>query len=136
MLFEKYIWLEETCNGICPVCSSEPKFEKAHDTIESLMEDYIVNIEDNIKIKNLSDKIINSMNIYADEDKLLIFVKENSFINVVNQVLRDLENYNQESNNSEMIRFEIMENLKKNNPLLYRTKRGNFIFFIILFFRK
>jgi hypothetical protein len=75
------------------------------------------NINDNIKAKNLSEKIINSLNLFSEEKEILVFVKEKNFINLVNQILNDLSNYENEDillQDEDLIKRIILENLNDN----------------------
>lgn len=152
-MFEKYFWLNKDCNGICPVCKPELKLEKAFDTLEQIIENYILSIDENIKIRNMSHKIINAMSLFSEEKKLLVFVKENSFINVTNQLLKDLSDYeradininskndndndndNNNNENLDHIRTSLMDNLKKKNLDIIDndSKYIKFLYFLFIY---
>lgn len=130
ILYEKLFWITEVIKGQCPVCNSGIKIEKAYDSLENLMDNYMISIPENIRIRNLSDKIINSMNLFNDEEKILVFVKENSFLNVVNQVLKDLSNHEKidEINDINLSQISILENMRNKNLDIYKEFNSIFIF--------
>jgi len=130
-LYEKFFWLTQDLNGQCPICNPHFKIEKAYNSLEVIMENFIINLKDNIKIRNLSDKIINSMNQF-NEEKILVFVKENSFLNVVNQLLIDLSNYEEDKDISDLnlAKYSIIENLRNKNSDLYKQNKGKIKIFI------
>jgi len=125
-LYEKFFWLTQELNGECPVCNPEMKIEKAFNNLENLMENYIINLQDNIKVRNFSDKIINAMNFFSDEDKILVLVNESSFLNIVNQVLRDLTSYEEDKEISDLDlgKHSIMQNLRAQNKDIYKEHKG------------
>ena len=124
-LYEQFFWLLKDLNGQCPVCDPNLNLEKAYESLEKIMENYLVNLNDNIKIRNLSDKIINAMDQF-DEEKILVFVKENSFLSVVNELLKDLGSYEEDKDLSDLNlgKYSILENLRNKNKDLYNQING------------
>lgn len=61
-----------------------------------------------------------------EEEKILVFVKENSFVNVVNQVLKDLTSYEEDKDVSDLnlAKYSIIENLRNKNSDLYKYNKG------------
>lgn len=127
-IYEKFFWLTHELNGECPVCNPEMKLEKAFNSLENLMDNYLLSLPDNVKSRNFSDKIINAMNLFKDEDKILVFVKESSFLNIVNQVLKDLTSYeeDEEIKDLDLGKYTILQNLRTQNKDIYSEYKGKF----------
>lgn len=93
LLFERYLWLIENCGDRCPACDKDVKFDSIYNELSEMVDDYLIafNGIEHIKIKNISSKIIKSLQ-FGDfkGNNILAFVEEKYFYQVIERVVKDI----------------------------------------------
>jgi hypothetical protein len=114
-LFEKYLWLTEDIDKKCPACSSEkPQF--AHSTTEMLMEEYLLALEDGVRVTNIADKIVQAANTFKNEPVILSFVDKKYLYAVLERVTKEL--VHQSDNEGSTSDYKNLFDYEKTNMML------------------
>jgi hypothetical protein len=88
-LFEKYLWFTDDMDKRCFECSSM-RHEYSHLNTEDLFEEYLLGLNNNLKVKNISEKILNAAKFFTNEPVILCFVGQSYLYAVLEQITQDL----------------------------------------------